>query len=92
MIKIVNISKGQILTRNNIMSCLNVAKSTFQYVRFNFPNKSYITVNFNKDLSISVAHNIRDLVFYRELQQITMVYTMSRLCDFLFKWLPKLSK
>lgn len=92
MIQVVNLHKGQVLTRNSIMSYLNMAKSSYEHVTFNLPNKSYITVHFNRDLTISVAHNLTDLVFYRELQQITQVYTMARLCDFLFRWLPKFCK
>ena len=54
MIQIVNLSKGQIITKNEIQNKVNNARSTFNYAKFRFGNNLYITVTYNRDLTISI--------------------------------------
>jgi hypothetical protein len=91
MIKKINISKGQTLTRSNITDIISSARSTFQYARFDLYNRLYITVTFNKDQTISVATNSRNLQLYQEMQATIRVYTQARIVEFLYRWLPRIT-
>lgn len=92
MIQNVKLNKGQILTKSEITRLCNSARSTWQYVKFILSNGVYIQINYNKDLTISISTNSRDLVFYQEVQNLVRIYTQMRVIDMLFRWLPKLNK
>lgn len=92
MIQNVKLKKGQILTKQEITRICNSARSTWQYAKFELSNGVYIQINYNKDLSISISTNSRDLIFYQEVQNLVRIYTQMRVIDMLFRWLPKLRK
>lgn len=92
MINIVSLSKGQILTKNEIERLVNSSRSTFQYCKFNLHNKIYIVIDYHKDMTITVATNSRDISLYKEIQSLSNIYTQQRVVNFLFKWINKLNK
>lgn len=91
MKQLVKISKNQVLPKRVIIDALNKARSDFQYARFELSNGIYITVNYNRDLSISISTNSRSLPFYNELQSVVKIYTQMRVSELLFRWIPKLN-
>ena len=91
-IVLIRLTKGQILTKSYIRDKVYEARSNFSYVKFILHNGVYITVNFNRDFTISIATNSRDLGFYTQLQNVQRTYTDFRLIEFLFRWIPLLNK
>lgn len=92
MIQVVSLSRGQVITKNEIQNKVNSARSTFNYAKFQFGNNLYITVTYNRDLTISISTNSRDLLLYNEMMAIQRVYTQMRVVEFLFRWINKLNK
>ena len=92
MIQNVKLKKNQILTKAEITRLCNSALSTWQYVKFTLYNGIYVQINYNKDLTISIATNSRDLAFYQEIQNLTRIYTQMRVIDLIFRWQSKLNK
>lgn len=91
MIQNVMLKRNQTLSRNDILRILNTAKSTYQYAKFIF-NGYYIQITYNRDLSISISTNSRDLALYQEMQDLIKIYTQMRLVDFVFRYINKLNK
>ena len=85
-------SKNQVIPKTELTRLYNSARSTWQYVKFTISNGIYVQITYNKDLTISIATNSRDLAFYQEVQNLTRVYTQMRVVDMLFRWLPKLNR
>lgn len=92
MINIVNLSKGQIMTKREIERLLNSSRSTFQYCKFNLKDKIHLTINYSKDMKIIVSTNSRDIALYKEIQSLERIYTQQRAIDFFFRWVNKLNK
>lgn len=92
MIQIVSLSKGQVLPKHEIQRIVNSARGTFNYAKFNLSNGIYITITYNRDLSISVSTNTRDQQFYYEMLSLQRIYTQMRVVEFLFRWINKLNK
>lgn len=92
MIQNIMLKRNQTLSRDNILRILNTAKSTYQYAKFNFGNNYYIQITYNRDLTISMSTNSRDLALYQEMQDLTKIYTQMRLVDFVFRYINKLNK
>lgn len=91
MIQNITLNRNQILTRNEILRILNTAKSTYQYAKFSFGGY-YIQITYNRDLSVSISTNSRDLAMYQEIQDLIKIYTQMRLVDFIFRYLNKLNR
>jgi hypothetical protein len=91
VIQNVRIKKGSVISKNNISSILSSARSTFQYAKFTISNSIYITVNFNKDFTVTIATNSRNLQFYREMQITARTYSQIRIAELLYRWMPKLN-
>lgn len=90
MIKDIKLRTGQVYTYYQIYSILDEARMGFGHAKFTSSNgKTYITVNFNRDFSISISTNSRDYLMYIESQIIVRDNgPFSRIAQFLFKWLP----
>lgn len=92
LINIVNLSKGQILTKQEIEKLVNSSRSTFQYCKFNLYNKIHLTINYSRDMKITIATNSRDIALYKEIQSLENIYTQQRVINFFFRWVNKLNK
>ena len=93
MIKKITLKPNQVLTYNDIYRILNEARISFQYAKFTTYNGKYwISVNFNRDLSVVITTNSRDLGLYYESLAAMRTKTMQVISQFLFRWLPKLNR
>lgn len=92
MINIVSLDKGEILTKTEISKLLNSARSTFQYCRFKLSNNLYFVVDYNKDLTTTIATNCRDYVVIKEIESLEKIFTQQRCVDFMFRWINKFNK
>lgn len=92
MINVVNLGKGQVLTKQEIRKILNSSRATYQYAKFRFHGNFHITIVYHKDLTITVATNSRDIALYKEIQSLERIYTQQRVIDFLFRWINKLTR
>lgn len=92
MIQKVTLSRGQVLTKDNILKILNNARSSFEYARFKFGNGIYITVSYYRDSSIEVFTNSRDIGLWAQIQSIRGSYSQTRVADFVFRWINSLNK
>lgn len=92
MIQIVKLSKGQILTKSELTNILNSARSTFQYAKISLSNGMYLTINYNKDNTIEIATNTRDLELWNQIQIVKRSYTQARVIEYAFRWINKLNK
>jgi len=91
MIQKINVSKGQVLTRENIKMVLDSARSNYQYARFNLPNGIYLNVTYNRDQTIEISTNSRRIDLYQQIVVMRRSYTQIRLVTFMFRWINLLS-
>ena len=49
-------------------------------------------ISYNRDLSLSISTNSRDLALYHEIQDLVKIYTQMRLVDFVFRYINKLNR
>ena len=91
MIQNITLNRNQVLSKSEILKILNTAKSTYQYAKFTFKGY-YLQINYNRDLSVSISTNSRDLALYQEMQDLTKIYTQMRLVDFVFRYINKLNR
>ena len=87
MIQKISLSKGQILTRNEIAQILNGARSTFTYAKVTLWDKNYLTITFNRDNTIEIATSSRELSLWNQIKSLRTNYTQTRLVDFMFRWI-----
>lgn len=93
MIQKIELHKGQILTRDNISRILGSARGTYQYARFTMYNKIYLNINYNKDNTIEISTNSRDIALWNQIQILRRNRSsLSMIVDFVFRWIPILNK
>ena len=92
MIQLVKLSRGQILTKSEITKILNNARSTYQYAKISLSNKLYLTVTYNRDNTIEISTNSRDLDLWNQIQIVKRTYTQARVIEYMFRWINKLNK
>ena len=92
MIHRVSLSKGRILTKNQILSMLNDAKGSYCYCRFQLTSNKYVMITYNKDGTAEVSTNARDLWLYNQIQNLRRSFTQAKAADFVFLWLNSFNK
>lgn len=88
-IEIVNLHPGQVLSVNEIEKLLWKARQNYQYLTITMKNNVYITVNYNRDQSISISSNIIEVAVIREMDYVKKHYAFSRLSNYLVRWILK---
>jgi len=92
MIEKIELKKGQILTFNNIKHMLDSARSSFQHAKFVMYNNIYIIIYYNKDQTIEVSTNSRNIQLYQQIVSLRNTYSQHRVTDFIFRWIQLLNK
>lgn len=94
-IQLIHITSDTKVSPEMVKHALVSAKVCKNYAKF-YTDKFYITVNFNKDNTMSVSHNIRNLDFYRELMRIQNNNrnnsNISLYAQFISRWINKIRK
>lgn len=83
--KTLKLSKGQILTRNNIYNLLNDARGVFGYIKFILYDGTYYNVTFNRDLTIEISTNSINPSIVRQMQNLKISWTQARIAEFIFQ-------
>ena len=86
-IEIVNLRPGQIITVPELEKLLWKVRSDFQYLTITMKNNKYITINYNRDMTISISSNLTDIWVIREIQYVKNYYAIDRISNYLFKWI-----
>lgn len=89
MIHTISLSKKQIVTEDNIIKAVTDARTSYDYVKYTFYNSMYIAVSFNRDNTILISTNSRDILLCTEIQRLTNSYTQALLISYLFKWIQR---
>lgn len=89
---IVEVAASSRLAIAQIRDVLNSAWNTKEYVRFNLASGAWIQINYNRDNSVVISTNSRDLIFYNESQFVMRMPTPTRVEDFVYRWIYKLRK
>lgn len=92
MIQKINLKKGNILTKREIIDIINSARSTWQYAKFKFYNGKYLTVYYTNDRTVDIATNIRDFVLWNKIQVLRNNYSQNKVAEFIFNCINKLNK
>lgn len=90
--KILTVKKKELLSRGQISEEMSKARSAFSYVKFMLHNDIYITVIYNRDFTIELATNTRNLHFWKELEMLGNKKIHAMVIDFVYKWLNKLNE
>lgn len=90
--KIRNVKQKELLSRGQISEELFRARSAFSYVKFILHNDIYITVVYNRDFTIEIATNTRNLHFWKEMELLGNNKIHARVIDFVYRWLNKLNE
>lgn len=89
MIHRISLSNKQIVTKDNINKAITDARISYDYIKYTFHNNMYIAVSFNRDNTILVSTNSRDILLCTEIQRVTNSYTQALLVSYLFKWIQR---
>ena len=94
-VQLIHIGPATNVNVEMIKRAMIMARSSKQYAKF-YTDKYYITVSFHKDNTFSVAHNVRNLQFYREYVRIQKTLDNSDniylFAQFICRWLNNLRK
>ena len=94
-IQLIHINPNKEVTDALVRRALIMAKSTKNYAKF-YTDRFYIIVNFNRDNTLNISHNIRNLDFYRELMRLQKTVKnktdISLYSIFITRWLNKIRK
>ena len=64
MIQRLKLNKGQTLNQSQLFKYCSSARNTHDYIRIQLYNGKYIQINFHRDQTLSVTHNMTDLSMY----------------------------
>lgn len=92
MIQKITLSKGNILTKSNLRQILDSARSTYQYARFDLHKGIYITIQYNRDNTIEVFTNSRDINLWQQIKFLRGGYSQTKIIDFIFRWINQINK
>lgn len=92
MIHKITLAKGEVITKDNLTKLLNDARSTYNYAKFTFYNNVYITIVYNRDQTIEIATNSRDIALWNQIQSIRSNYSQMRVINYVFDWINRLNK
>lgn len=92
MIQKISLTKGQVLTKNEITKVLNSARSTFQYARFTISNNLYLNIQYNRDNTVEISTNARDITIWNQIRNLNQSYSQARIIEFVFRWINILTK
>lgn len=92
MIQRISLNRGQILTKDSIYSILNNARASYDYAKFTLFNRYYLVINFNRDRTIAISTNTRDIGIWRQIEFLRVSFTQERISEFVFNVINTLSK
>lgn len=87
MIKKIHLNRGQILTKDNILTTLRQARLGYDYCKFQMKYGTYIIVAFFKDNTFQVFTNNRSLQLWNEIQIVIRQRGLLMLADYIFRWI-----
>ena len=87
MIQKVKLTQGQILTKDNIQTCLIRARNGHDYCRFELKFGMYITIAFFKDNTCDIMTNSRALGLWTDIQNARKARSVTLLTDMVFRWI-----
>jgi len=90
--KVIRVSKIDLISRGQVAEELFRARSLFSYVKFILHNEIYITVFYNRDFTVEIATNSRNLSLWHEMNMLGDKKIQARVIDFVYKWLLYLNK
>lgn len=94
-IQLIHINPNVEVNTALVKRAMVMAKSTKNYAKF-YTDKYYIIVNFNKDNTMNISYNIRNLDFYREFMRLQNTVKsktdISAYAIFITRWLNKIRK
>ena len=84
--------KKEVVPRKTIYNKLTHARNTYSYCKFSIWSDEYISVIFNRDRTIEIATNTRDLQLIRNIRSVKSGFTISRVSDFIFNFINTKNK
>lgn len=92
MIQKVKLNRGQILTKDNISSCLTKARNGNDYCRFELKFGMYITIAFFKDNTFDVMTNSRSISLWNDIQNLRKLRGVIIITDYVFRWIQEYNR
>lgn len=93
MYKTLRLTRGQVMTKEDIHANLLYARQGYDYLRIEFYNHLFLQVFFTRDYRTYIKTNSRDLMLWKEIEVIErQPYRLPVLEDFFFKWIIKLNR
>lgn len=86
------LNKGQVITKSNLTRILNDARTSYNYAKFTLGNGTYFTITFNRDNTVEIATNNRDLALWTQIQSLKQSYSTLRAVDYIFNWINTYNK
>lgn len=87
MIQKVKLYQGQTLTKDNIMTYLNRARTGYDYFRIDMKGGMYITITFFRDNSFDIMTNSRNLSLWRDIEYVKRNRGITILGNLVFNWI-----
>lgn len=87
MIHRISLGKGEVIVKPELLKMLNNAKSSYDYVKITLYNGVYFTLEFNRDNTVEIMTNTRDIAIWNQMRILQMNYSQQRAVDQVFEWI-----
>lgn len=92
MIHKVTLGRGQVIPKPELSQMLNNAKSSYDYFKVKLHNGIYFTIEYNRDNTVEIMTNTRDIAVWNQLRILQSNYAQLRVVDQVFDWINTLNK
>lgn len=90
MIHKVKLGKGEVLTKADLTKMINNARSSYDYFKVTLHNGIYFTIEFNRDNTVEIMTNTRDIAIWNQLRILQANFSQLRAVDQVFDWINTL--
>ena len=95
MKQIINMSRGDRITLNDLEQRVRSARSSNDYILINMTENKFIKIAFSRDMTYTVGHNIYNMEFFVKTNVMLKQYpktVTNKIAAYLFEWCNRFNR
>ena len=95
MKQVINMSRGDRITLNDLEQRVRRARSSNDYILINMTDGKFIKVAFSRDMTYTVGHNIYNMEFFVKTNVMIKQYpktVTNKIAAYLFEWANRFNR
>lgn len=95
MKQIINMSRGDRITLNDLEQRVRSARSSNDYILINMTENKFIKIAFSRDMTYTVGHNIYNMEFFVKTNVMVKQYpktVTNKIAAYLFEWCNRFNR